>query len=114
MTTLIYTLPTRSSDNVCDGIGTLSSLAGSHAATSQELDLVAVTVSIGNGLPYLSGCDFFAATNNGAIIHHTEQLAGNMKKGLQERTDMQFLTHPFPVAASQAVAFTPIYPTQFM
>ena len=112
MTTLIDALPACSCNNMCDGIGTLPTLAGPHTAASQKLYLIAVTVAVGHGLSYLACRDFLAAANDGSIVRHTKQFAGYMKKGLQERPDMLFFTHPFPVVPGQTVAFTGIHPTE--
>ena len=91
------------------GVGTLPALAGPHAATGQKLDLVNVTVTIGDGFTYLSGRDFLATADDGVIVRYTEQFAGYMKKGIEERPDMQFFAHPFSIVTGQTVTFTPVY-----
>jgi len=109
MTTPADTVSARSGNYMGDCVGTLPALAGPHTATGQELDLVAVTVTVGNGCAYPACCDFLAAAHDGVIVRHTEQLAGDMKKSLQEWPDVHFITHPLPVAPAQPVAFTPLY-----
>ena len=102
-------IPACSGNYMGNCVGTLPALAGPHAATGQELDLVAVTVAVGNGGAYPAYRNLLTAAHDGVIVRHTEQLAEDMKKGLQERPDVHFITHPFPVGPAQPVAFTPLY-----
>ena len=114
MTTPGDAVPACSGNDMSNRIGTLPALAGPHAATGQELDLVAVAVAVGNGCAYLACRDFLTAAHNGVIVPHTEQLAGDMKKAFQERPDVKFITHPFPVLPGQTIEFTPVCQAECM
>ena len=92
------------SDDVRHAVSTLAALAGSHAASRQELDLVGIAVSRCNRCTHLSGADLFAATDNALIIGYFQQFAGQAKVGLEERADVQIVSQPASIIGRLPIA----------
>ena len=112
MATQRHVVSACSRDDMCYRLGTLSTLAGAHAATGQEFDLIAVVMTIGNGLTNIPGCDFLAAAHDGVIVRYAEQFSGYMKLGIQEGPYMELFTHPLSVFFSQPVAIALVYQSE--